>query len=123
VNSNGVSLICRYDPKVGWYEFQVTNSGLYNIYAMQPPAAAGKEYVYNRLANGGSTAIKQGKGVNEFSATCQGNQLTLYINGQKAATAVDQKFGFGEGRIGVGVVSFNVVPVTVNMESLKVTEP
>ncbi len=123
VNSNGVSLICRYDPKVGWYEFQVTNSGLYNIYAMQPPAGAGKEYVYNRLANGGSAAIKQGKGVNEFSATCQGNQLTLYINGEKAATAVDQKFTFGEGRVGVAVTSFNVVPVTVNMDWLKVTEP
>ncbi len=123
VNSNGVSLICRYDANAGWYEFQVTNSGLYNIYAMQPPAGAGKEYVYNRLANGGSMAIKQGKGVNEFSATCQGNQLTLYINGEKAATAVDQKFGFGEGRVGVAVTSFNVVPVTVNMESLKVTEP
>jgi hypothetical protein len=121
VNSNGVSLICRYDPKVGWYEFQVTNSGLYNIYAMQ--VLDNGKYVYNRVGNGGSLAIKQGKGVNEFSATCQGDQLTLYINGEKVTTAVDQKYAYGEGRIGVAVASFDVLPVTVSMDELKVSEP
>ncbi len=121
VNSNGVSLICRYTPNVGWYEFQITNSGLYNIYAME--VVGDGKYRYNRVGSGGSMAIKQGKGVNEFSATCQGDQLTLYINGQKATTAVDQKYAFGEGQIGVAVTSFDVLPVTVNMESVKVTEP
>jgi hypothetical protein len=121
VNSNAVSLVCRYDPKVGWYEFQITNSGLYNIYAMEV-LGEGK-YRYNRIANGGSMAIKQGKGVNEFYAVCQGNQLTLYINGEKATTAVDQKYGFGEGRVGVGAVSFDVLPVTVNMDNFNVSAP
>jgi hypothetical protein len=122
VNSNAVSLICRYDPKVGWYEFQITNSGLYNIYAMEPPTGGG-EYVYNRIANGGSLAIKQGKGVNEFSAVCQGQQLTLYINGEKVASATDAKYSYGEGQIGIAVASTNVTPVTVNMDWLKVSKP
>lgn len=121
VNSNTVSLICRYDPKVGWYEFDITNSGLYNIYAMG--VTADGKYVYNRVANGGSQAIKQGKGVNEFSATCKGQELTLYINGEKVATAIDQKYSYGEGRVGVGVTSFDVLPVTVSMDALKVSEP
>ena len=121
VNSNAVSLICRYDPKVGWYEFSVTNSGLYNIWAMG--VTADGKYVYNRIANGGSLAIKQGKGVNQFSATCQGDQLTLYVNGEKVTTAVDQKYSYGEGRVGIGVASLDVVPVTVNIDSFKVSEP
>ena len=27
-NDNNVSLICRYDPTEGWYEFNIANSGL-----------------------------------------------------------------------------------------------
>ncbi len=121
VNNDTVSLICRYDPKVGWYEFNITNSGLYNIYAME--VLGDGKYRYNRLANGGSLAIKQGKGVNEFSAICQGQQLALYINGEKAAAATDTKYSFGEGQVGVAVASFNVLPVTISMDWLKVSEP
>jgi hypothetical protein len=121
VNSNAVSLICRYDPNVGWYEFNITNSGLYNIYAME--VLDGGKYRYNRIANGGSFAIKQGKGTNEFAATCQGQQLTLRINGEKVASIAEPKYGFGEGRVGIGVASVDVLPVTIQMESFKVSEP
>lgn len=121
VNSNAVSLVCRYDANVGWYEFNITNSGLYNIYAME--VLGDGKYRYNRIANGGSLEIKQGKGVNEFAAVCQGDQLSLYVNGKKVITAVDAKYAFGEGRVGVGVASTDVVPVTVNMDFLKVSEP
>lgn len=121
VNNNAVSLICRYDSNVGWYEFNITNGGLYNIYAME--VLGDGKYRYNRVANGGSFAIKQGKGVNEFSAICQGQLLTLYINGEKVATATAEKYSFGEGRAGVGVASFDVLPVTVSMDSFTVSEP
>jgi hypothetical protein len=121
VNSNAVSLVCRYDPNVGWYEFNITNSGLYNIYAME--VLGDGKYRYNRVANGGSLEIKQGKGVNEFSVVCQGDQLSLYINGKKVTTAVDAKYSFGEGRVGIGVASTDVLPVTINMDFLKVSAP
>ena len=121
VNNNTVSLICRYDSKFGWYEFNITNSGLYNIYAME--VLGGGKYRYNRIANGGSLAIKQGKGINEFAATCQGQQLALYINGEKVAAVTDAKYSFGEGQVGVAVASFNVVPVAIQMDSFKVSEP
>lgn len=121
VNNNTVSLICRYNPKVGWYEFQITNSGLYNVYAME--VLGGGKYRYNRIVNGGSMAIKQGKGINEIAATCKGQQLTFYINGEKVASKTESKYSFGEGQVGVAVASFNVLPVTVNMDWFKVSEP
>ena len=31
-NNNNVSLICRYSPDGQWYEFNIANNGLYNIY-------------------------------------------------------------------------------------------
>ncbi len=31
MNDNNISLICRYSEDEGWYEFNIANSGLYNI--------------------------------------------------------------------------------------------
>jgi hypothetical protein len=121
VNNNYVSLICRYDPQRGWYEFQVANNGLYNIYAMEP--LENGKLRENRLANGGSLAIKQGKGINEYAATCQGDQLTLRINGEKVVSITDAKFSLPEGQVGVAVSSLNVVPVTVDIEWFRVSAP
>ena len=109
VNNNYVSLICRYDPEYGWYEFNVANNGLYNIYAME--ILENGKLRENRIANGGSLAIKQGKGINEYAATCQGDQLTLHINGEKVASVTDAKYSLHEGQVGVAVSSLNVVPV------------
>jgi hypothetical protein len=121
VNNAVVSLICRYNPTYGWYEFQVANSGLYNIYAME--MLENGVMRENRLANGGSMAIKQGKGINEYSVTCQGNELTLRINGEKAAFVIDQKFSLSEGQVGIAVSSLNVTPVIVEVDWFKVSEP
>ena len=121
VNNNFVSLICRYDPEVGWYEFQVSSSGLYNVYVIE--VLGGGKYRYNRIVNGGSLAIKQGKGINEYAAICKGDQLTLYINGEKVASAKEAKYSLGEGQVGVAVWSQNSLPVSVDMDSFKVSEP
>jgi hypothetical protein len=121
VNNNYVSLICRYNATSGWYEFQVANNGLYNIYAMEP--LENGKLRENRLANGGSLAIKQGKGINEYAATCQGDQLTLRINGEKVASVTDTKFSLPEGQVGIAVSSLNVVPVTVDVEWFRVSAP
>jgi hypothetical protein len=121
VNNNYVSLICRYDAKYGWYEFQVANNGLYNIYAME--VLENGKLRENRLANGGSLAIKQGKGVNEYAATCEGDQLTLRINGEKVSFVSDQKYSMREGQVGVAVSSLNVLPVAIEIDFFKVTAP
>jgi hypothetical protein len=120
-NNNSVSLICRYDPKVGWYEFNIANNGLYNI-LFAKITETGK-IQYNRIANGGSNAIKAGLGVNEYTAKCEGEELTLTINGAKAISIKDRKYGLRSGQIGVSVSSFNVTPILIDMDWLKVSEP
>ncbi|RPI91261.1 MAG: hypothetical protein EHM40_00315 [Chloroflexi bacterium] len=121
VNNTTVSLICRADPEVGWYQFSVTNSGLYEIRYIEK-LAEGK-FKKNHIANGGSMAIKQGKGVNEYGATCQGDRLTLYINGEKVASLQETSFAVREGQVGVGVASTNSLPVSVDIDWFKVTAP
>src|SRR5215211_7404283 len=76
-NNNNISLICRYDEEVGWYEFNIANNGLYDI--LYAEVLDSGKIRWNRIANGGSNAINQGKEVNEYSITCQGDELTLNI--------------------------------------------
>jgi hypothetical protein len=120
-NNNSVSLICRYDPDKGWYEFNIANNGLYNILFAEK-LSSGK-IRYNRVANGGSNDIKAGLGVNEYSAKCVGDELSLKINGADVVKIKDKKYGLRSGQVGVSVSSFNVLPILIEMDWFKVSEP
>jgi hypothetical protein len=120
-NNNSISLICRHDAEVGWYEFNIANSGVYDIlYAEVTPSG---EIAYDTIANGGSLAIKQGKEVNEYSITCKGTTLTLTINGKEVTSITEKKYGLRSGQVGVSVSSFNVLPILIEMDWIKISEP
>jgi hypothetical protein len=120
-NNNFVSLICRYDPDVGWYEFNIANNGLYNI--LYGEVMDDGDIRYNRIANGGSNAINQGKEVNEYSATCQGEELTLNINGDEVISIKDKQYGLRSGQVGISVSSENVLPILIEMDWIRISEP
>jgi len=117
-NNNNVSLICRYDEKYGWYEFNIANNGLYWIYAYDELTKG-----YQELYNGGSTAIRSGKEVNEYTAICKGNTLALYINGVEAHTITEKRFVFRDGQVGISTASFDVLPIIVEWDWVTISEP
>jgi WD40 repeat protein len=119
-NANGVSLICQYND-LGWYEFTVSNAGLYTIYAFDTNLYAKEKYIV--LANGGSPAIKTGQVTNSYTAVCKGNELSLYANGTLLNTVTDQQLNFTEGKIGFGVSSPQKLPVDLQLESVAVSIP
>lgn len=118
MNNNNVSLICRYTPDEGWYEFNISNNGLYYIYAYSALNES-----YNTLFNGGSTAVNMGKSVNVYSAICEGNELTLFINGKQERTIVDNTYKFREGQVGVSVSSFKTLPILVEFDYVYIDQP
>jgi hypothetical protein len=120
-NNNNISLICRYDPEVGWYEFNIANNGLYDIYYAEVTSSG--EISYARITNGGSNAIKQGKEVNEYSISCNGEELTLVINGDEVTSISENNYGLRDGQVGVSVSSFNVLPILIEMDWIEISEP
>jgi hypothetical protein len=120
-NNNSVSLICRYDEEVGWYEFNIANNGLYDI--LYAEVLDNGKISWNRIANGGSNAIKQGKDVNEYSATCQGEELTLTINGDEVISIDERNYRLRSGQAGISVSSFNVLPILIEMDWIRISEP
>jgi hypothetical protein len=120
-NNNFVSLICRYDPRVGWYEFNVENNGLYSILYAEITSAG--DIRYNLVANGGSNAIKQGRDINEYSVSCIGDKLNLTINGREVTTTTERRYSLRDGGVGISVGSQNVLPIIVEMDWFKIIEP
>lgn len=119
-NANGVSLVCQYSEN-GWYEFSVSNAGLYSIYAYD--ATAPEQERYDELINGGSPAIKFGHVTNTYTAVCKGNELTLLANDIPIKTITDTAYNFTEGMVGIAVSSSQLLPVDVQIESVTVSEP
>lgn len=116
-NNNNVTLFCRASTE-GWYEFNISNSGLYWILAYD---AATKGY--HTIVNGGSTAVKQGKDINTYTVSCKGQTLDLNINGVDVKSIKDSKYNFREGKVGLGVSSFDITPILVEVDSFTISQP
>ncbi|MCG2786658.1 MAG: trypsin-like peptidase domain-containing protein [Anaerolineae bacterium] len=116
VNSQQVSLICRSSDE-GWYEFAVQSDGLWELYAISNG--------YNRIANGGSTAVKQGKAVNQYTFSCDGEKLSFFINGvePKGSPYMERKYALRRGSVGFAISSLNVTPVNMEVDWFEVSQP
>jgi hypothetical protein len=117
-NTNNVSLICNYSDRYGWYEFNVSNGGMWNIFAYSEV-----DDNYFILDSGGSTHVNMGKDSNVYTAYCIGNRLELYINGHKEAALTDTRFNMSEGQVGISVSSFNVLPIRVEIDYFSISYP
>lgn len=120
-NANSISLVCRYDPDAGWYEFNIGNDGLYNIQYVEVGSDGGIDY--STILEGGSSAINVGTAVNEYSISCIGEELTLFINGDEVNSIVENKYGLREGQIGISVSSYDVLPILIEMDWVTISEP
>ena len=115
-NTNNVSLICRYSDD-GWYEFNVYNSGNYDIFYYDNMVAKD----YKLLYRGASTAIKTGKNTNEYTAVCSGNTLTLGINGVEVRSVKSNDLK--DGLVGFGLSSFDVLPIIAEFDGFAASVP
>jgi hypothetical protein len=119
-NNNNISLICRYSDE-GWYEFNIANNGLYDIFAATFNASG--DVVYNFLADGGSNKIKSGKEINEYKIVCRERKLSMYINGFETRVLEDNNYVLRDGQVGISVSSFQDLPVKVEVDWIKISEP
>ena len=115
-NSNNVSLVCRMNEEgTQWYEFSVESGGVWFLYAFDDG--------YNRIANGGTNDLRQGKEQNTYRMDCVGDEITLYINDKKLNTIRDSKYFFNEGYVGFNISSLDVLPITLEVNWFEIAQP
>jgi len=121
VNNNNVSLICRYTPDEGWYEFNIANNGLFWIF--HAIIRDDGHVIYTEIADGGSNKIKAGKETNTYSIVCNDRTLSLFINGNETRVLDENNHALRDGLVGVSVSSFNVLPVKIEVDTITIGQP
>lgn len=118
MNSNFISLVCNYSDRYGWYEYNISNNGLYKLYAYSEI-----DSTYDDLTDGGSTNINTGRDVNVYTMICDENNMALYINGYLENEFTDNKYNLREGQVGFSVNSLDVLPILVFVDYFAISMP
>lgn len=121
VNTNSLTLFCRYSPDSGWYEFNIYNSGIWNAYFTKPDSAGNLNY--GLIAEGGSNAIKQGTSANTIALVCKKDSLSFYVNEKGIKTVPLPIYVPAGGKVGISVSSFNQVPVQALFSEVTISQP
>ncbi len=113
-------ILCRYADEGNFYYFAISPDGYYGIFRrvdggeLDPLTADG-------LGMLPSPAIKTGEETNTITATCQGNHLTLAVNGEELVTAIDDTLQ--RGNVGLAAGSGPSGKTNVRFDDFTVTRP
>lgn len=118
---NHALFICWYNEGKGWYEFRVSNGGLYEINYV----SFNTDQIHTssvRLANGGSLEVKTGREVNDYSVVCDSYTLSLFANGTLIKTLEERRFQLEDGYVGFGAMS-DKNPMQMEFDSVSISQP
>lgn len=105
-----IKLICRYDPSQGYYEFKFDSDGYYKISLIQ----FGGDLV--DLTDFESTDKVNTGATDQYAAVCDGNTLSMYIDGELIASVQDSHLS--SGKVGVGASTSASDPLEAVFDSI-----
>jgi hypothetical protein len=112
-------VLCRYEDAESFYYFAISADGYYAIFRRDE---SGLEI----LTGDGSgmlpsSHIKTGKQVNHVLGVCDGEELSLYVNGQWLTSVTDETYT--QGDVGVGASSGPDGATRIVFDNFVVTAP
>ncbi|OQY22658.1 MAG: hypothetical protein B6I35_05525 [Anaerolineaceae bacterium 4572_32.2] len=114
-DDNAYGVVCREQGNGDGYYLRVSGDGYYSI-----AKAEGEEF--EALVEWAeSDVIRQGDATNHIRAICDGSTLTLFVNGQRLATAEDSTFASGD--IALTATTYEEDPSEVHFDDLVVNKP
>jgi hypothetical protein len=116
-----MGLVCMYSEAKGWYEYNISSDGTYNILLGQWVAQGIAQY--RPIVHNNSEYLTPGRTAYEIGLTCEKDFLWLYINGKLFRKLDVSRFGLEGGKVGIAAAVFENVPVTAYFESFEVSEP
>ncbi|MBN1537597.1 MAG: hypothetical protein JW908_12740 [Anaerolineales bacterium] len=100
-DNNLFGITCRMQPTQEFYAFLISADGYYGVYKHQE----NRFQLIGQNAMSPTEAILQGNQVNHLRVDCIGNNLRLYINGEKVAETQDDQFTRGDAGLIAGALS------------------
>ena len=116
-----VGLVCRYSEENGWFEYNVTSDGTYNLLYGQWLATGVADYL--PITDGSSNLVQPSGAPQQISLLCADTVLTLSINGTVVRSLDVARYELTEGKVGVTTASYENTPILVALDSVTVREP
>ncbi len=115
-NNNDYGVMCRVDPEGAGYFFLISGDGYFAIQQRDPNGE-----FHQLIEWTPSTAINQGNSANDIQATCEGNNLTLRVNGELLASVKDSLFRSGD--IALTATSYEAASTEIHFDNIEVGRP
>jgi hypothetical protein len=119
--SGAIGVVCYYSEEHGWYEFNLTHEGSYNVLFGEWLAEGIAQY--KSVFDGSSEYLQVGNLNYEIGLTCTNNTLSLHVNGKLFRKIDVKRYGLTTGMVGISAASFDNVPMNATFEWFKVGKP
>ena len=114
-NNNDYGVICREQGDGKGYYLLISGDG---FYAIAKTGADGFDWLAEWTKG---DAIRQGNATNHIRAICSGSTLSLFVNGERVATAQDNTYPKGD--IALTATTYEEDPTQIRFDNLVVREP
>ena len=116
-DDNDLGIICRYQDANNFYFFIVSSDGFYGI----AKVIEGDQVLLGAENMDYSEFIQQGNATNKLRADCVGQNLTLYVNGEKLMDATDNSYASGD--VGLIAGTFDETGTDIYFDNFVVRKP
>ena len=116
-----IGLICRYSETDGWFEYNVSTDGTYNVLYGQWLAEGIADYL--PILSASSNAILPSGTVQEIGLICSGTMLSLLIDQNPIRNVDVSRYELTGGSVGITASSFENTPVIAAFDWVRVSEP
>jgi len=116
-----IGLICRYSESDGWFEYNVSTDGTYNLLYGQWLANGITDYL--PITDGSSNLIQPSGASQEIGLVCSGTTLSLFVNQNLIRNMDVSRYELTGGKVGITASSFENVPVVAVFDWVRVSEP
>jgi len=118
---SSIGLICRYSETDGWFEYNISTDGTYNVLYGKWLTVGIADYL--PITDGSSKEIQPSGATQTIGLLCEDTTLSLYINDTVLRRVDVERFELGEGKVGIAASSFENVPIIAAFDWVKVSEP
>ena len=123
INNNGIAFVCQAnEDRTEWVEIRISNQGRYDLYHFDEERRYEYQNPYEDLIRFGHTDALNPVRNNNIKVICSDNSYSLYVN-DELAFETEAAVIEGQGGVGVGVLSYDQLPVSIIFETITISKP
>jgi hypothetical protein len=118
---SSAGLMCRYSDEGGWFEYNISSDGTYNVLYGKWLSTGIADYL--PITDGTSNEIQPTGTTQKIGLTCSDSILWLYINDKLIRKVDVAHYQLATGKVGVTTASFENTPIVTAFDWVTISEP